>query len=71
VRMGAPVAVLTDGENGGRLYTLVSPSKSLARYIARYARLTGKEIAPRIVVPQKLEIRTPNGWIEVPTSSMM
>jgi hypothetical protein len=71
VRMGAPVAVLTDGENGDRLYTLVSPSKSLARYIARYARLTGKEIAPRIVVPQKLEIRTPNGWIEVPTSSMM
>ena len=71
VRMGAPVAVLTDPKLGGRLYTLVSPSKSLARYIARYARLTGKEIASRVVVPQKLEIRTTSGWIEVPTTSMM
>ena len=71
VRMGAPVAVLTGPKLGGRLYTLVSPSKSLARYIARYARLTGKEIASRVVVPQKLEIRTTSGWIEVPTTSMM
>ena len=71
VRMGAPVAVLTTTESGTQLYTLVSPSKSLAQYIARYARLTGKEIAPHVVIAQKLEIRTADGWMEIPTTSMM
>ena len=70
-RMGAPVAIFVQHGNDVRLYKLASPAKNLAGYIAQHARLTGPEIAPQVVLPDKLEIRTRSGWIEVATTSVM
>lgn len=70
-KMGIPVAVLKDGKKGGQLYTLASPAPLLADYMGMEARLTGKEVAPGVVVPKKLEVKDGSGWKEVPTTSMM
>lgn len=67
-KMGMPVAVLSDGT----LFTLASPAAMLARHIAKPARLSGEQVAPRVIVPEKLEVETePDGWREVATTTMM
>ena len=70
-KRGVPLAVLVGDKETGVLYTLVSPSPLLSQYLAKPARLTGEEIAPRVVIPEKLEIRTESGWEEVATTMMM
>ena len=66
---GVPLAVLVDDGDGGVLYTLVSPSPLLADHLAKRARMSGRENAPRVVIPEKLEIRTEAGWEEVTTTT--
>ncbi len=67
-KMGMPVAVLSHGT----LFTLASPAAMLARHIAKPARLSGEEVAPRVIVPERLEVETePDGWREVATTTMM
>ena len=70
-KRGVPLAVLVGDRDNGVLYTLVSPSPLLSGYLAKPVRLTGEEIAPRVVVPERLEIRTETGWEEVATTTMM
>ena len=70
-KRGVPLAILVGGKNSGMLYTLVSPAPILAEHLANPARMTGQEIAPRVVIPSKLEIRTDSGWVEVATTTMM
>ena len=65
------VAVLVGDRTSGVLYTLVSPSPLLAEHLAKPVRVTGQEIAPRVVIPEKLEIKTGAEWEEVATTTMM
>lgn len=67
-RAGVPLAVKS---KRGTFYTVAAPSPLLASHIARRVRLSGEEIAPRVVIPDKLEVETESGWREVPTTSMM
>ena len=70
-KRGVPLAILVADGNNDVLYTLVSPSPLLAEHLAKPARMTGQEIAPRVVIPDKLEIKTETGWEEVATTTMM
>lgn len=70
-KRGVPLALLVGEGDSGELYTLVAPSPLLAEHLAKQARMTGHEIAPRVVIPQKLEIKTGAGWEEVATTTMM
>jgi len=70
-KAGIPVAVWNGRVAGGELITVASPAYLLADHLAKPARLTGELIAPRIVKPTKLEVKTPDGWLEVPTTAML
>lgn len=70
-KSGVPVALLVGTQPNGELYTLVSPSPLIAPHIAKRARLSGEEIAPHVIIPDKLEIETDTGWQEIRTTTMM
>ncbi len=70
-KSGMPVAIWNGQVAGGELTTLASPASMLAEHLAKPARLTGELIAPRIIKPTRLEIKTPDGWVEVPTTAML
>ena len=70
-KAGMPVAVWNGRVAGGELTTVASPAYLLAEHLAKPARLTGELIAPRIVKPTKLEVKTSDGWVEVPTTAML
>ncbi len=70
-KAGMPVAIWNGQVAGGELTTLASPASMLAEHLAKPARLTGELIAPRIIKPTRLEIKTPDGWVEVPTTAML
>ena len=70
-KMGVPVAIWNGDVSSGELITLASPAYLLAEHLSLPARLEGELIAPRIVKPVKLEVNTPDGWIEVPTNAML
>jgi len=70
-KMGIPVALLKDGQAGGDLYVLSSPAPMVADHMAKEARLVGDEIAPGLVIPKKLEVKSGDAWEEVQTSAMM
>ena len=70
-KAGIPVAVWNGRVAGGELITVASPAYLLADHLAKPVRLTGELIAPRIVKPTKLEVKTLDGWVEVPTTAML
>ena len=70
-KAGVPVVIWDGDVSKGELITLASPAYLLAEHLSRPARLDGELIAPRIVKPTKLEVNTPDGWIEVPTNAML
>lgn len=70
-KSGIPVALWNGKVTGGELVTLASPAYLLAEHLSRPARLEGELLAPRVVKPTRLEVNTPDGWVEVPTNAML
>ncbi len=70
--MGIPVAILEGGEKDGMVYTLVTPSMSLADHMAREARVSGSRVFENGLIPTKIEVmNAEGGWDEVSVATMM
>lgn len=70
-KSGVPVVVWNGLVSGGELITVSAPAYLLAEHLSLPVRVEGELIAPRIVKPEKLEVKTPEGWIEVRTRAML
>ena len=70
-KRGVPLTLLVGAGDRGELYTLVAPSPLLAEHLTKKTRMKGQEIAPQVVIPEKLEIKTGASWEEVATTTMM
>lgn len=70
-KAGVPVVVWNGLVSGGELVTISAPAYLLAEHLSLPIRLEGELIAPRIVKPLKLEVETPDGWIEIRTRAML
>ena len=71
-RMGIPVGLLKDGEKGGKLYILISPSTQLADHMAKTVKVKGVETVPGTLLPSQIWVKTDDGkWEEVKIATMM
>ena len=54
-------------ENAGQrsVHTIASTPYVLSRHLAKTVRITGELLAPHLVKPTKLEVRTEEGWKEL------
>lgn len=71
--MGIPVGLLINGEQGGQLYLLVTPSKPMAEHMAKWARISGDVVINGSgLIPSKIEVRGGDGeFTEVKIETMM
>ena len=65
---GKPVGFLD--EKTGKLYTVLLPSPSLAKYLEQNVRLTGKVYKETLLAPDKLEVKGGDAWtaVELPAA---
>ncbi|GIV59486.1 hypothetical protein GQ464_006100 [Rhodocaloribacter litoris] len=61
-RMGFPVAVLTGGDPGGKVWILLTNGQVLADYMSRTVRARGRVRSDGVLVPERIELRTGDGW---------
>ena len=71
VKMGAPLAVLMGTGDEYVLYTLALSPPTLAEFIAEHVIVEGVEMAPRVLLPERIRAKVKETWIDVPITSVM
>ncbi|GIV61994.1 MAG: hypothetical protein KatS3mg044_0860 [Rhodothermaceae bacterium] len=61
-RQGFPVAVLTGGKPDGKVWILVTNGLVLADYMARTVRARGRVRSDGVLIPERIELQTDEGW---------
>ncbi len=61
-RQGFPVAVLTDGAPDGKVWILLANGQVLADYMAGTVRARGLVRSDGILIPERIELKTDDGW---------
>ncbi len=61
-RQGFPVAVLAGGKAEGRVWILMTNGMVLADYMAQTVRARGVVRSDGILIPERIELETDNGW---------
>ncbi len=70
--MTIPVGLLKDGEQGGKVYVLITPANQLASHMAKETRVTGSPTFDGGLIPEKIEVMNEAGdWEEVQLATMM
>lgn len=69
---GVPVGLLQGGKAGGAVHVLLVPSRGLASYVGKWARVTGRIALPSTLLVERLEVRQKDGTFKkVAIVSMM
>lgn len=71
-KMAIPVGLLKNGEQGGKVYVLITPASQLADHMAKETRVTGSPTFEGGLIPDKIEVMNEDGdWEEVQMATMM
>jgi len=62
---GFPVAVLEGGDLEGMVWILSFPSQVFADYMAQTVRVYGEFRSEGIVIPNRVEMQTSDGWLRI------
>lgn len=70
--MGIPVGILEGGKEGGAVYVLLVPSRSLADHVGKWGRVTGRVVFDGSLLVKSLEVKGEDGqYKKVSIVSMM
>ena len=71
-KMGIPVGIAVEDENGSELIVLISPSGAFADHMAKEAKITGTPaLDGHGLIPDKIQVKTDGKWEEVKIATMM
>lgn len=66
--MGIPTGLLLED---GTVVILVTPTNQLAEHMAKEARITGNMVYEGGIIPEKVEVKEGEKWMEVKIGTMM
>lgn len=64
-QQGFPVAVLVDGEKGGKVWILMFSSQVFADFMAETVRVHATWISDGLVEPKSIDMQTEGGWVQI------